>query len=52
MKEAENNTYLIESKSNIASQIQKIIIEEKAIVLDLHRKDYSMETIFRELTKK
>jgi ABC-2 type transport system ATP-binding protein len=52
VKEAENNTYLIESKSNIASQIQKIIIEEKAIVLDLHRKDYSMETIFRELTKK
>lgn len=52
VKEAENNTYLIESKSNISSQIQKIIIEEKAIVLDLHRKDYSMETIFRELTKK
>ncbi|HOF15978.1 MAG TPA: gliding motility-associated ABC transporter ATP-binding subunit GldA [Bacteroidales bacterium] len=52
VKEAENNTYLIESKSNIASQIQKIIIEEKAIMLDLHRKDYSMETIFRELTKK
>jgi len=52
VKEAENNTYLIESKSNIASQIQKIIIEEKAIVLDLHRKDYSMETIFRELSKK
>ncbi len=52
IKEAENNVYIIESKINIASQIQKTIIEENATMLDFQRKDYSMETIFHQLTKK
>lgn len=51
VKEIGKNTYLIESKDNIVSEVQKLISQEGAVMLDLHRKEFTMETIFHELTK-
>ena len=45
-----NNTYLIESKVNVAAEVQKILAADEITLLNMHRKEYNMETIFHELT--
>lgn len=50
IKETGNNTYLIESKINVAVEVQKILATEGVALLNMHRKEYNMETIFHELT--
>ncbi|MDD3281647.1 MAG: ATP-binding cassette domain-containing protein [Bacteroidales bacterium] len=45
-----NNTYLIESKTNVAAEVQKILSADEITLLNMHRKEYNMETIFHELT--
>lgn len=47
----DNNVYVIESKSNITKEIQQFIADEGLVLLDLHRKEHTMESIFHELTK-
>lgn len=52
VKETKKNTYLIESTINVAMEVQQLIASEEAVLLDLHRKEYNMESIFHELTTK
>lgn len=52
VKEPKKNTYLIESTINVAMEVQQLIASEGAVLLDLHRKEYNMESIFHELTTK
>ena len=52
VKEVEAKKYHITSQENIVADIQKLIVQEEATLLDLQRKEYTMESIFHELTKK
>jgi len=51
VEEKGNNVYIIESKSNITKEIQQLIADQGLVLLDLHRKEHTMESIFHELTK-
>lgn len=51
VKDLGNNTYRIESKTNVSKDIQQLVSNEGLVLLDLHRQIDSMENIFHELTK-
>jgi ABC-2 type transport system ATP-binding protein len=51
VKDLGNNTYRIESKTNVSKDIQQLVSNEGLVLLDLHRQTDSMENIFHELTK-